>query len=63
MLLKQKSEIYAVRNKSKDLFFVKNKDMKKPIELNEVIDNARSNNLDVLLLINGEYYDITRGDV
>jgi hypothetical protein len=42
------------------MFFVKNKDMKNPKPLNDVVKEALENDVNVLLEINGEYYDVKK---
>ena len=42
------------------MFKIKNKDMKKTISLNKALNNALDYKLKPLLLVNGEYYDITK---
>jgi cytochrome b involved in lipid metabolism len=41
------------------MLYIKNKDMNKKQELNKTLQEALKNNVEVLVLINGEYYDIS----
>ena len=43
-------------------YFIKNRDMRTPKPLNEVLKGAIDNNINVILEINGEYYDIFKSE-